>query len=258
VIGEFESRKSRTKKDAASGKTITQPRPSHEWNTVKRPDLAIVERALYDRNQVRLAAEKKVGGPRAKRKKYSGLRGRGLLSSTVACASCGGNMYYRTAEYKLACEGAVKGNCNNFVRVNSTKVEDYILAILRSLIVDDRVLRKWLDFKVEALREAAVETVDKTPELKERLANLKLELASVLKEKRGVFGASRDEYLKEEAEINSEIADVEGKLNLAGSEPDLIATWTERISQFTDIFARLNTLRSEGSFGWKRDATGVG
>ncbi|MGH7358846.1 MAG: recombinase family protein, partial [Candidatus Rokuibacteriota bacterium] len=85
-VGTWVWNKTRFLKDPVTGRRRPMPRPEIEWIRQDRPELRIVDSALWAAAQARRAANPRTrGGPRERVSRY-------LLSGLLRCASCGARM----------------------------------------------------------------------------------------------------------------------------------------------------------------------
>jgi site-specific DNA recombinase len=92
--------KTRFLKDPESGRRRPVERPRHEWVTQERPELRIIEPALWASVQARLVQMEQTygaGGGRPPRGDAHVAYSKYLLSGLVRCASCGARMIAQTA-----------------------------------------------------------------------------------------------------------------------------------------------------------------
>lgn len=128
---------------------VARERPAHEWIRDERPALALVDRATWDRANVRTApaAERKGGGKRSF-----------LLSGLLRCGVCGalmaihgggadGRRYYRCSR------ASSRGTCENRLSMREADARETFLRALRDTLLERRQIASVLDAVAEALRE---------------------------------------------------------------------------------------------------------
>jgi hypothetical protein len=124
-------------KDPATGKRVSRMNPREQWQTVEVPGLAIIDHALWERVQARLAGiRQKSGADKPDRPQFwQQRRAMHLLSGKLFCGGCGGVMANAGKDY-LACNTARKqGLCDNRAGIRRGEVERVILDALRNRLM---------------------------------------------------------------------------------------------------------------------------
>lgn len=138
--------RSRFVKAPGSNKRLRRDRPMTEWRTVERPEIRIIDEALWTRVQKRIEriAEQFKG-------KRPGLYTRAatspyLLTGFLKCGSCGANLAIVTGRKKdgrgrYGCpQNFYRGACSNRLKESAEVVENRLLAGLqRSVLLPDVV-----------------------------------------------------------------------------------------------------------------------
>lgn len=174
-IGEFQFRK--TKRKRRRDKIKTRFTAQSERIIVQHPDLAILDRDLWDRNQARLTEA--FDRPfHAKRKvEY-------LFTGKVFCGSCGSACI--VSDGKFVCTGRQQfGVCKNTRRVFREALEESVLGRMKQHLLGPDLLGPCLvayrDETERALSEYAIKSAGDTARLREveqRIANLMTQLGA--------------------------------------------------------------------------------
>lgn len=148
-IGEFVYGRQRNTKDPASGKVQKRLRPESEWIVQPMPQLAIVDRALFEAAQERRKRACQVRLSQRRRPKH-------IFSGLVRCGCCGGAMIM-TNKLRLACSARVnKRTCDNARTIPLLEVESRVLTALQQrLLAPDVVAQAVEAYRAERSRVAA-------------------------------------------------------------------------------------------------------
>jgi DNA invertase Pin-like site-specific DNA recombinase len=148
-IGEFLYGRQRNVKDPATGKQQKRLVPRRDWLAKILPELAIVDREVFDAAQIRRATASQVRLGKRRRPQY-------VLSGLVVCSSCGGTMAIARAN-RLACSSRTnKGTCDNNRTIAVAEVEQRVLVALKSrLLAPEAVARAVEAYRSERARRSA-------------------------------------------------------------------------------------------------------
>lgn len=145
-IGELVYNRQRFIKDPETGKRVSRLNPPSEWIVQEVPELAIVDRDVFEEAQ-RLRAASSTGPlHRTRRPKH-------LLSGLVQCGSCGQAMII-VNRGRLACSGRInKGICDMRRTIHHKEIEARVLDALRNhLLAPDVVAAVIEEYRVERER----------------------------------------------------------------------------------------------------------
>lgn len=155
-----------------TGKRNRRERPESEWVTTEHPELAIVERSVWD------AAQRRAKGNR--RETAGGRPARYLLSGILRCGGCGGPMVI-VDRYRYGCATAKdRGTCTSRLHVDRRAVESVMLAEIRTRLLSDDAFQRFQ-------RAAAAELRRQAP----NQAAAKLRLAHARTERDNIMAAIR-------------------------------------------------------------------
>jgi site-specific DNA recombinase len=140
-IGEILYGRQRNVKDPDTGRQQKRLVPKSDWLVKAAPELAIVDRALFDAAQARRAEASQVRLHRRPRPRH-------VLSGLVVCSGCGGSMVIAT-DNRLACSTRTnKGVCDNNRTIAMPEIERRVLAALQTRLLDPDMVEE----AVEAYR----------------------------------------------------------------------------------------------------------
>jgi site-specific DNA recombinase len=136
-------------KHPETGRRVRQERPNAEWVVTEHPELAIVDRGLWDAVQARIAGRKHAS-PTGK-----GRPPRHVLSGILRCGECGGPMVV-VDRYRYGCARAKdRGTCTSRLRFARVDAEHALLAGIRAELLTEDGFRAFQRAAAEALRRAA-------------------------------------------------------------------------------------------------------
>ncbi|MCF3948967.1 recombinase family protein, partial [Acidiphilium iwatense] len=139
-------------KDPATGRRVSRMNPRAEWVVETVPHLRIVDQALWDMVQARLAGSRDASGADASDhpKFHERRRARHILTGKVYCAECGG-MFGAVGRDYLACTAARRqGICDNRQSLRRDDLDRLILdALRRQLMRPEHVEQFVADFTTE-------------------------------------------------------------------------------------------------------------
>jgi hypothetical protein len=132
-------------KDPATGKRVSRPNPESEWVIEPVPELRIVDQALWDRVEARLAGIRASDRSQKVRATqfWKERRPKHLLSGKTYCGGCGGPMASIGKDY-LACSTARnKGTCEHTGGVRRAVVESIILDGLKTQLMQPDLVKEF-------------------------------------------------------------------------------------------------------------------
>ncbi|MGV3651820.1 MAG: recombinase family protein [Devosia sp.] len=153
-IGEIVWNRQRFVKDPATGKRISRLNPESEWITAEAPQLAIVERQIFDGVQDRRADRAHMTVVRARPPRH-------LMSGLVHCGCCGAG-YTIINRDRLGCAGRrERQDCDNDRTIMRVDLEARVLdALRRHLLAPDIVAEFIRTYHAERQRLAAAARKD--------------------------------------------------------------------------------------------------
>jgi hypothetical protein len=140
-IGTWVYGKTTTVYDGHGKKKQVHARPDQQVTSVQRPQLRIIDQAMWDKAQERLLELLNVYGMKATGKKrgpaqhYRLLYPKTLLNGLVVCGRCGSRLVIQQGGNKrMGCPKHRSGTCKMSARVPYEKAEGMVLSLLESLL----------------------------------------------------------------------------------------------------------------------------
>ena len=162
--------------DPRSGKTIRRAADEDSFIVTEQPDLAIVPKDLWDKNQERIQGRSIVALHRNRGADY-------LLSGKIFCSECN-RPYNMVSARKLGCSGRKTHVCENRRRVDRVAVERVVLDGLRERLSHDDTIKLFIPEYLAETKRAVGESVDKRTHATQRLAEIEEEIAALLRQAR--------------------------------------------------------------------------
>lgn len=142
-IGELVYNRQKFVKDPQTGKRVSRLNPRSEWLIVPVPELAIIDRDVFEAAQARRAEVSQ--GPLTQRTK----RPKHLLSGKAVCGLCGGPMTVVHAD-RVGCSAKrYKGTCTNNRTISLNEIERRVVEVLQGHLLAPEIV----DAAVEAYRQ---------------------------------------------------------------------------------------------------------
>jgi hypothetical protein len=157
-----------TKRDS-QGRKKQDATPPDQHQVRQRPDLRIIDQAIWDRTQQRLAELKekftiKEGQrPRGPKVHPSTVYPQTLLGGLLVCGSCGGKLWYRGSGNRryYACSNRHVGRCDMITQVPADRAEEGLVGFLTELL---RGCPDWLQQVYCRTRALISEEANRLPE----------------------------------------------------------------------------------------------
>jgi DNA invertase Pin-like site-specific DNA recombinase len=235
---------SRFVKQPGTNKRVRRERPRVEWHTLERPDLRIIDEALWRRVQNRLAfvAQRFSRGPRA------GLYHRAassphLLTGYLKCGLCGANLVIVTGRGKrghqtYGCpQNFYRGACSNKLKERADWLEDRLLSQLQNAVLRPEVVEYALQEFERQLTVTLADLSGQVHRMRQRREQIQSELGRLV-ETAAVCGHSAalvEAINSREQELN-EIAQ-----RLLAAEPGSVSAHISNIRRF--VSERLLNIR---------------
>ena len=155
-VGERVWNRQRFIKDPHTGKRVSRPNPHKQWVINMVPDLAIVDRALWDHVQARLEGSRRsvlgLGAPdQAAHSESLGARlaaarrPKWPLAGLVRCGLCNGPMSVAGAGGRLACANHVeRGTCDNRRTVLRDTILSRVLLGLKERLLAPEMVKEFV------------------------------------------------------------------------------------------------------------------
>jgi site-specific DNA recombinase len=133
-------------KDPATGKRVSRPNPRETWIVEEVPQLRIIDAALWERVQTRLAGIRESSGANApdRERWWEQRRARHLVSGKCVCGICGGTFTNIGRDY-LACSAARKqGTCTNTQGLRRAGLDAMILDAMRTQLMQPDLVAEFV------------------------------------------------------------------------------------------------------------------
>jgi site-specific DNA recombinase len=220
------------RKVPGTNKRVCRERPPSEWIRDERPHLAIVDRATWDRANVREEPRAEASG-----------RGRRafLLSGLLRCGACGALMaihgggdgdrrYYRCSRANAT------GACDNRLSLRELDARTTIVGALRDTLLDPELVADTIDALAEMLREEAGTSIDERTTRLGRIARAETKIRRLVEALADGGSSALTARIRElEAEVRAERAAI-AELDALPS-PDDLPTAQEAIEGVRDAIA---------------------
>ncbi len=160
-------------KDPETGKRISRPNPSEQWQVVEASHLRIVSDELWNAVQAR---KKLYGGTRLHKRR----RPKHMFSGLVRCGCCGASYTIKTQD-QLACTAhRERGTCTNNRTIRVADLERRVLeGIKQRLLAPDAVAEFLTEYHTERKRLNAKMRHDRQ-QIGKRLALLERQIANII------------------------------------------------------------------------------
>ncbi|PPQ32965.1 serine recombinase [Rhodopila globiformis] len=242
-IGRLVWNRMRFMKDPDTGKRVSQMNPPELWIIEDVPALRIVDQALWDQVQARLADIREASGANEpdRPRYWEARRAKHLLTDKTFCGCCGGVFTNIGRDY-LACSAARRqGTCANKAGIRRQHLETLILDALRTQMMDPALVADFVDgFTAEWNRMAA--------ERNGARAQQERELAQVERKLNGLIDALADGFRA--PGLQQQLNDLEGRraalsaaLETPASpapslHPNLAEVYRERVADLQEALRR--------------------
>ncbi len=165
-----------------TGKRISREKPQESWKYSDVPHLRIVDEALWDTVQARLAKQSQ-----AKRSGKSTRRPARPFSGLLKCGCCGGGMSIhdrKGSAIRIRCSTAAEsGSCSNTKKVRLDKIEAELFASLRGVLSNASYVEAFIEvYNAERRRLSASGQPDRT-----KLERQLKEASSLFETRLGLF-----------------------------------------------------------------------
>ncbi len=182
----------RTRKEDRNGRTGLPVKQTMPAVTLERPDLAIIDQALWDAVHARMKEARtnylRDGNGRLLGKPVGPSRSSALLSGLGACGVCGGGMSRITGgvssarAYYTCCKNHKQGlaACTNNFRQRVEDVDKVFLEGLQREVLTPAVTRRILELAADRLRREIEAEPSKVEGVKRQLAKIKAEMGRLV------------------------------------------------------------------------------
>ncbi len=231
----------RMMRDPATGKRVSRPNPTKEWQHAPAPHLAIIDDATW-----RTARDTRVA--RQKAPKHTLRRPRHLLSGLLRCGCCGAGMAVKdqqSGRRRLICSQRKEaGACANAHVYDLAAIERLVLSGLKAKLAEPSAIAVYVKVYNEERQRLAGATVASRARLESNLAAAERELD------RAVSNLIKDRITEEEADrvlpplraersrLKAELAATEVPPKIIALHPAVIARYLANVEDLEHFIAR--------------------
>lgn len=211
-IGELVFNRTRKVTDPRTRKTLIRPNPPDQWVTEPVPDLQIVDRAVFDTAQARLAETGNLPPQKQRRPRH-------MLSGIAHCGTCGSG-WTVSGSNRWSCSLHREGGtaaCGNNRTIGTAQMEERVLSGLRKDLLDPALVEVYV-------REYHREHARRAKSLRQDAGHLQREHAQA--------AAQVDRLVSALAEGGEEFAEIRAALRAATARRDEAA---QRIEQLESL-----------------------
>ena len=179
--------RSRFVKQPGSNKRLRRDRPESEWSVTERPELRIIDAALWDRVQARLSRLAELYTKPA----HPGLVHRAatspyLMTGFLKCGSCGANLVIVTgrtmgAHPKYGCpQNFYRGACSNGLKERADWLEDRMLSELQKAVMRPEAVDYVIQEFERQLHASLSDLTNQVGRMRQRSEQLQSELRNLV------------------------------------------------------------------------------
>ncbi len=166
------------RKDPDTGRRVTRANPAEAWVVADRPDLRIIDDAIWAACQAKMAQHARIGTQVRRRARH-------LLDGLTFCGSCGG-AYSGKDRHRISCiNHRERGTCDNGRTIARAKLEAKVLTGLREQLVAPEIV-------AEALKEYRAERRRLRQTQESRRGKIEAELREVVQKIDRIVAAIED------------------------------------------------------------------
>jgi len=243
-IGRIVWNRSHFVKQPGTNKRVRRERPAGEWKIFEQPELRIIDGALWDRVQARLAWTAERYGqwsrPGLQHRANTSLH---LLTGFLKCGACGASMVIVTgrgkkSHHRYGCpQNYYRGACTNRLKERVDWLEDRLLFDLQRAVLRPEIVDYAIQEFQRQLTESLSEITGQIGRMRQRREKIQGELRNLVATVAQLgHSATLVEAIHEREQELGEITQ-----RLFASQPDSVSSEIERIRQF--VSERLGNIR---------------
>jgi site-specific DNA recombinase len=243
-IGRIVWNRSRFIKQPGTNKRVRRERPTSEWRIFQQPELRIIDPALWERVQARLAwTEQRYGQWSRPGLQHRASTSPHLLTGFLKCGSCGASMVIVTGRgkkthHRYGCpQNYYRGACTNRLKERVDWLEDRLLFDLQRAVLRPEVVDYAIQEFQRQLGEALSQITGQIGRMRQRREEIQRELHNLVEAvaHTGPSAALVDAISERERELGGITQ------RLFTSQPDSVLAEIGRIRQF--VSERLGNIR---------------
>ncbi len=228
-------------KDPDTGRRVSRPNPPEEWKRADAPEMAVVDRALFDAAQARKKDRGHDAPQRQRKARY-------LLSGLLKCGCCGGGLSVKDRDHgrvRVQCSTRREsGACENARVLYMDEIEAAVLGGLKQHLKTPDLLR---EFAEAYQRERERATVDKRrlrAGLEAKLAETKRLLDRAWSDYEAerlpteVIGARMRDLLARQKDLEAELTAAPEAEKVIGLHPGALRQYERYVGDLEGVFAK--------------------
>ena len=211
-------------------------RPAEEWQTIDRPELRIVDDALWTTVQTRLRSPRRIGGSVG-----AGPKPRTLLGGLLRCGRCGGSIIAVDAhQYGCAARKDRGPSVCKGLRASRQTVETRVFSVVRDELLSPEAVTKMQARVRSALAEQSKNSVLRDVQRRARRTELDRKIANLLDaiEEVGIWPALRQRLLEAESEREQLKSGSEARDRPVALPVDLLVRYKRAIADLRGALSR--------------------
>ena len=234
-VGQVIWNKSRFVKKPGTNKRLRRMRPESEWRRQDRPELRIIEQALWDRVQQRIAwVNKKYNYGNRPGLSHRASTSPNLLTGFMKCGVCGANLIIVTGRgknghHRYGCpQNFNRGACTNGLKERADTIEQRLFFQLQDAVLKPEVVDYAVQEFERQLQSSLAGLDNKIGRMRQRADDLKREIASAVM---NLIACNNNPALVDAINTRQqELDDITRQL--LSAEPDSVSAEIGRIRQF--------------------------
>ena len=235
--------KVRMVKDPDTGKRLSRPNATTDWQITEVPDLAIIPTTLFEAARARKMA-------RSRTHPSQQCRPRHMLSGLLRCGACGAGMSTngkdRSGRIRIRCSAATEsGSCSDAKTFYLDTVESAVLSGLKAELRQPRVIAEYVRTYHEERMKLAAQSKAKSRRLERRLGEINRELERVID---GIAKGTGDPVLlgRRTFELGGESRKIEAELKAQPPSAELVALHPSVLARYEQQLVDLQNALAKG------------
>ncbi|MBG0794020.1 recombinase family protein [Methylocystis sp. H62] len=228
-------------KDPDTGRRVSRPNPPEDWKRTEAPNLAVVDKDLFEAAQQR-KAERTHDAPQKQRK------AKFLMSGLLKCGCCGGGLSMKDRDHgrvRVHCSTMKEaGTCSNRKVFYLDEIEKAVLAGLQQHLKAPKLLKEFVRTYQEERERLAAEKVRRRGKLDSKLAEIQRSLDRMWSDYEServpveVLGPRMKEAQAQKVALLAEMKAQPEQEKIVGLHPAALRHYERLIGQLNDVFGR--------------------
>jgi site-specific DNA recombinase len=226
-------------KNPDTGRRISRLNPESEWKRVEVPQLAIVDRDVFEAAQCRKADRSYDAPERQRKAKF-------LLSGLIKCGCCGGGMSMKDRDHgrvRIHCTTMREaGVCSNRKIFYMDEVEQIVLGGLQKHLKAPHLLREFAEAYQQERQRLASKRMKRRSQIENELAQLQRSIDRVwddyLRERipGDMAGPKLNELKSQKEALETERAEQPAEEKIVGLHPAALQHYEKYVSDLQGVF----------------------